>query len=67
MKLIKLIGVLSPFLLVSLTSCAQKPVVRSEAVPCQHPIINPVNNAGLVEAVAEYHTAIEECNKVNGK
>lgn len=61
----KQIGAALLFLMMLLGGCARQPVVQP--IQCQHPAINPATNAGLAQAVADYWTALEECNKLNGK
>lgn len=59
-------GALLLCLLLSLTGCASSPVVRPQAVLCEHPEIDPWTHAGLVQGLKAYHDRVELCNALNG-
>lgn len=49
----------------SVTACAQRSAVI-EPVACQHPLVDPRTNGGLVQGLLDYHAALELCNSLNG-
>ncbi|CAX63168.1 Rz-like spanin [Pseudomonas phage phikF77] len=49
-------------LLLSLAACVTAP---APAVLCEHPLIDPTTQAGLIRAVAAYQDALDLCNALN--